>query len=308
MSEKQPDDARPGVTDEAAIADATPQLVIVSGMSGSGKSVALNTFEDLGWYCVDNLPAQLMPALVESLNQDGRGPERVALGIDVRSQATNLAELPDWLSQVGALGLDPHLVFFDASDEVLLKRFADTRRKHPLSRLGLSLRDALALERQAIKPLRQLADTVIDTTDLNVHHLRRRIITRLRLGHSTAPLLLIESFAFRHGVPANADFLFDARVLPNPHWDPELRPLSGRDGPVRAWFEAEADVARYFEQVTGFLDTWLPRLKNETRSYITIGIGCSGGRHRSVYLAERLGEHFLDQGWSEVSVQHRELD
>ena len=293
---------------EDAITGGTPQLVIVSGMSGSGKSVALKTFEDLGYYCIDNLPAQLLPGLVEELVASGDMPERIALGIDVRSSTTDLSQLPDWLSQVGRHDIEAHLVFFDADDTALLKRFADTRRRHPLSRLGLSLGDAIALERQAIKPLRQLADTVIDTSEMNVHQLRRRIITRLRLGHSSAPLLLFESFAYRHGVPANADFLFDARVLPNPHWQPELRPLSGRDGPVRAYFEAEADVGLYLSQVTGFLDTWLPRLKNETRSYITVGIGCSGGRHRSVYLAERLAEHFLQQGWNEVVVQHRELD
>lgn len=295
-------------SDSARPATATPRLVVVSGMSGSGKSVALNTLEDQGWHCTDNLPVQLLPALVASLEQSPNPPERMAIGIDARSQSSDLADLPDWLSQIGALGLDPYLVFFDAQDKALLKRYADTRRRHPLSQLGLSLHDAITLERQVIKPLRQLADVIIDTTEMNVHQLRRRIITELRLGAATTPLLLVESFAFRHGVPANADFLFDARVLPNPHWDPQLRPLSGRDDAVRDYFQTEADVSLYLQQVTAFLDTWLPRLKNETRSYITVAIGCSGGRHRSVYLAERLGEHFREAGWDEVAVQHRELD
>ncbi|MDO5506140.1 MAG: RNase adapter RapZ [Pseudoxanthomonas suwonensis] len=290
-------------------ADETPQLVIVSGMSGSGKSVALNTFEDMGYYCTDNLPAPLLPDFIRGFTGTEDSPAKLAVGIDVRNQSMDLAALPHWLSEVGAQGRETHLVFFDASEEALLKRFADTRRRHPLSQLGpLSLRDALALERQVVKPLRQLADTVIDTTELNVHQLRRRIITEMRLGASNSPLLLIESFAYRHGIPINADFLFDARVLPNPHWDPALRPLSGRDSAVRDYFRDQSDVVLYLKQVSGFLDTWLPRLRNETRSYITVGIGCSGGRHRSVYLAERLAEHFLAQDWPEVAVQHRELD
>lgn len=287
----------------------SPQLVIVSGMSGSGKSVALKTFEDMGYYCTDNLPAPLLPEFIRSFAGSEDSPARLAVGIDVRNRSINLADMPQWLSEIASQGRNPHMVFFDASDEALLKRYADTRRRHPLSQLGpLSLRDALALERQVVKPLRKLADTVIDTTDLNVHQLRQRIITELRLGASSTPLLLIESFAYRHGIPTNADFLFDARVLPNPHWEPTLRPLSGRDEAVRAYFRKQPDVRLYLDQVTSFLDTWLPRLRNETRSYITVCMGCSGGRHRSVYLAESLAEHFLQQGWEEVTVQHRELD
>ena len=287
---------------------APPQLVIVSGMSGSGKSVVLNTLEDVGFSCVDNLPAELLPAFVRSVADDDGAPRKLAVGIDVRNRHSDLADIPNWISEVGKLGLDPRLVFIDAGDDVLLKRYADTRRRHPLSHHGLLLGDAIGLERQVMKPLRTLADTVIDTTSLNVHQLRRQVITEFALGEEGSPALLFESFAYRHGVPADADFVFDARVLPNPHWSPELRPLSGRDGPVREFLDAQADVGRYVEQVGGFLDAWLPRLRSDTRSYITVAFGCTGGRHRSVYLAERLAAHFRDAGWADVAVHHRAVD
>ena len=285
-----------------------PQLVIVSGMSGSGKSVVLNTLEDVGFFCVDNLPAELLPAFVRSVADDDGAPRKLAVGIDVRNRHSDLANIPEWLSEVGKLGLDPKLVFLDAGDDALLKRYADTRRRHPLSHLGLSLADAIALERQVMKPLRALADSAIDTTTLNVHQLRRQVITEFGLGDEGSPSLLFESFAYRRGVPADADFVFDARVLPNPHWNPELRPLSGRDAPVRAFLDAQDDVGRYALQVSGFLDAWLPRLRSDTRSYITVAFGCTGGRHRSVYLAERLAAHFRDGGWGDVAVHHREVD
>lgn len=284
-----------------------PSMVIVSGMSGAGKSVALNTFEDLGFYCVDNLPAELLPDLARSVTSGEAAPEKLAVGIDVRSRS-DLASIPEWLSAVGALGLDPKLLFFETRDEVLLRRYADTRRRHPLSHLGLALADAISLERQVLKPLRQIADVVLDTSDLNVHQLRRQVITEFALGHDSSPSLLFESFAYRRGVPADADFVFDARVLPNPHWNPELRPLSGRDAGVREFLDAQPDVVEYVTQITQFLDAWLPRLKNETRSYVTVAFGCTGGRHRSVYLAERLAAHCRERGWAEVAVHHRELD
>ena len=287
---------------------AFPQLVIVSGMSGSGKSVALNTLEDLGFYCVDNLPAELLPDFVRSVARDDGAPEKLAVGIDVRNRHTDLSNIPEWLSAVGALGLDPRLVFFDTTDAVLLKRYADTRRRHPLSHLGLALADAISLERQVLKPLRQIADAVIDTSQLNVHQMRRQVITDFGLTTDDSLSLLFESFAYRRGVPPDADFVFDARVLPNPHWNPELRPLSGRDENVRAFLDTQEYVGEYVAQVEQFLDTWLPRLRSDTRSYVTIAFGCTGGRHRSVYLAERLAEHCRARDWGEVAVYHRELD
>jgi UPF0042 nucleotide-binding protein len=285
-----------------------PSLIIVSGMSGSGKSVALNTLEDLGFYCVDNLPAELLPEFVRNVTRDDGAPEKLAVGIDVRNRTTDLANIPEWLSAVGALGLDPRLVFFDTADAVLLKRYADTRRRHPLSHLGLALADAISLERQVLKPLRQIADAAIDTSELNVHQLRREVITRFGLTTDSSLSLLFESFAYRRGVPPDADFVFDARVLPNPHWDPQLRPLSGRDDAVRVFLETQEDVRAYATQIEAFLDSWLPRLRSDTRSYVTVAFGCTGGRHRSVYLAERLAEHCRARDWGEVAVFHRELD
>ena len=285
-----------------------PVLVVVSGMSGSGKSVALNTFEDLGFYCVDNLPADLLPAFVRSVAEADESPGKLAVGIDVRNRHSDLARIPDWLSAVGAMGMDPRLVFFDTEDSVLLRRYADTRRRHPLSQLGLVLADAISLERQVLRPLRQIADVVIDTSALNVHQLRRQVITEFALGGEETLSLLFESFAYRRGVPPGADFVFDARVLPNPHWDPALRPLSGRDAAVRGFLERDPDVSAYVRGVAAFLDQWLPKMQSDTRSYVTIAFGCTGGRHRSVYLAEWMAEHCRELGWAEVAVHHRELD
>ena len=284
-----------------------PRVMIVSGMSGSGKSVALNTLEDLGFYCVDNLPADLLPEFVRRVTRGEDRPEKLAVGLDVRSGG-DLGVIPDVLSEVGGLGLDPKLLFFDAEDDVLLRRYADTRRRHPLSHLGLALADAIALERQALKPLRQIADVVLDTSALNVHKLRRLVITEFGLGEASSLSLLFESFAYRRGVPPDADFGFDARCLPNPHWDARLRPLSGRDKDVSDYLEAQPDVVQFAGEIAQFLDTWLPRLQSDTRSYVTVAFGCTGGRHRSVYLAERLARHARERGWAEVAVHHRELD
>ncbi|WP_024889731.1 RNase adapter RapZ [Luteimonas huabeiensis] len=284
-----------------------PTLVVVTGMSGSGKSVALATLEDLGYYCTDNLPADLLPDFVRSVGREAETPQKLAVGIDVRNRHQHLSRIPRWLSAVGALGFDPRLVFFDTADPVLIKRYAETRRRHPLSHRGLSLADAIAQERQILRPLRMLADAVIDTSELNVHQMRRRVTTELGLGDSELSLLF-ESFAYRRGVPGDADFVFDARGLPNPHWEPRLRPLSGRDPEVSEYLDHSAEFGEYFAQVAGFLDTWLPRMRSGTRSYVTVAFGCSGGRHRSVYLAEKLAAHARDRGWEDVATYHRELD
>ena len=285
-----------------------PTVIIVSGLSGSGKSVALKTFEDLDYYCVDNLPVELLPSFVRSLMRDGGLPQKLAVGIDVRNRHSDLSKLAQWRAAVTELGLDATLLFFDATDEVLLRRYSDTRRKHPLAHFGLSLPESITRERQITAPLRAEADVVIDTSTLNVHQMRRRIIAEFALSNGTSLSLLFESFAYKRGVPADADFVFDARVLPNPHWNPALRPLSGRDGDVRDFLDTQPEVSEYFAQVSVFLDTWLPRLRGETRSYVTVAFGCTGGKHRSVYLAERLAQHARGQGWDEVATFHRELD
>ena len=199
-------------------------------------------------------------------------------------------------------------MFFDTEDAVLIKRFSDTRRKHPLSLRGLTLSDAIAEERKQLRPLVALADTVIDSSEMNVHQLRKRVIDEVQDHAGQAVSVLFESFAYKKGVPSDADFVFDTRCLPNPHWLPALRPLSGKDAPVRAYFEADETVRAYLAQVTAFIDAWLPRFESESRSYLTVAFGCTGGRHRSVYLAESLARHCAASGRDKVMVHHRELE
>ncbi|WP_411832784.1 RNase adapter RapZ [Pseudoxanthomonas mexicana] len=294
--------------ENGAGARAAPKVVIVSGLSGSGKSVALRTFEDLDYYCVDNLPVELLPSFVRSLMRDDVLPQKIAVGIDVRNRHSDLSRLAQWRAALAQLGLEGSLVFFDARDEVLLRRYSDTRRRHPLSHTGLSLPEAIAREREIVAPLLAEADIVIDSSDLNVHQMRRRLIAQFAPEKGAALSLLFQSFAYKRGVPTDADFVFDARVLPNPHWDPALRPFSGRDAPVREYLQGQAVVGQYVDQVSQFLGTWLPRLRGETRSYVTIAFGCTGGKHRSVFLAETLAQHARDQGWEQVATFHRELE
>ena len=286
---------------------AADQLIIVSGLSGSGKSVALRTLEDLGFYCVDNLPAALMPAFVQALSQSTAGmPHRLAVGLDVRNRAENLSRLPQILAELAQIDVGYRLVFLDTRDEVLIKRYSETRRRHPLSSDGLGLADAIAEERRLLRPMLAIADRVIDTSDLNVHQLRRLVLTEMGLA-AGGLTLLFESFAYRRGVPADADFVFDARCLPNPHWDAKLRPLSGKDAPIREWLEGKPEVGEFRDDLARLLDAWLPRFEQDGRSYVTICIGCTGGRHRSVYLAERLSEHFRLR-YPQVLTYHRELE
>lgn len=282
------------------------RLVVVTGLSGSGKSVALRTLEDLGFYCIDNLPVGLLQGLGQHMLEAGtqRYP-RVAVGIDARTGSGDASLLPRAFSQMAEIGLPPFLAFLDATDEVLLKRFSETRRRHPLGCDGVSLSDAIAHERQVLKPLRQIADVEIDTSGLNVYQLRRRVLEALGLSASGVSLLF-ESFAFKRGVPDEADFLFDARALPNPHWDPRLRPFSGRDLAVREYFQERPEVTEFIDDVERFLRRWLPRFDPAERSYLTVAVGCTGGRHRSVYIAEELQARFRALG-GEVLCFHREL-
>ncbi len=283
------------------------RVVVISGMSGSGKSIALRSLEDMDYYCVDNLPVGLLSDLVDNLSRDGRCLfPRIAVGIDARNQPGDLSLLPSELSRLAELGIGYQLIFLDTREDVLIKRFSDTRRRHPLTAGGMPLADAIALERRLLKPLTAIADQVKDTSDLNVHQLRRMIATEV--GSDEGPLsLLFESFAYRRGVPADADFVFDARCLPNPHWDPRLRPLNGKDQQIREYLGGDPVVQQYFSQICEFMETWIPRFESGTRSYITLAVGCTGGRHRSVYLAERLAEHFREAR-EQVMVFHRELE
>ncbi|MGH8051847.1 MAG: RNase adapter RapZ [Arenimonas sp.] len=285
-----------------------PVLTVVSGLSGSGKSIALRTLEDMDYYCVDNLPAELLPDFVKNLTRDDKQRSRLAVSIDVRNHSSDLSRVGEWLSAVGALGFDYRLVYFDTADEALIKRYSDTRRRHPLSHEGLALSDAIAHERELLRPVRALADIVIDTSEMNVHQLRKAVLGELEAGTKRQVSLLFESFAYKRGIPGDADFVFDARCLPNPHWDAALRPLSGRDAAVRDFLEQQTTVLEFVDQISVFLDTWLPRFESETRSYVTVAFGCTGGKHRSVYLAEKLTQHFRQSGRENVLTYHRELE
>ena len=289
--------------------DPQRRLIVVSGLSGSGKSVALRTLEDLGCYCVDNLPSDLLPEFVHTVLVGENPPARLAVGIDVRNRAEDLSHLPQALAEVGAQGMQHELVFLDTRDDVLMRRFADTRRRHPLSRRGVQLAEAIDLERRLLKPLVAIADRVIDSSELNVHQLRRLILTELGLAGQQGLSILVESFAYRRGVPADADIVFDTRCLPNPHWDPTLRPLSGRDQAVRAFFEQEPLVHEFVEDVDHWVGRWLPRFQaSDSRQYLTLAFGCSGGRHRSVFLAETIATRLRAQGHEETVVFHREIE
>jgi UPF0042 nucleotide-binding protein len=282
-------------------------LIVLTGMSGGGKTVALRALEDLEFYCVDNLPSALLPQLVNAVIHDKRGKrQRIAVGVDVRNRGTDFAHMPTVLSGLAAAGVQVHLIFLDCRDEVLIKRYSETRRRHPLATRGLSLADAIAEERRLLRPLMAIAEKVIDSSELNVHQLRRLVAT----GYAQATeglTLMFQSFAFRRGLPLDADFVFDARCLPNPHWQPHLRPLSGKDAPVREFLDHEPLVGEYYADTVRWLDTWLPRFEQDDRSYMTISIGCTGGRHRSVYLVEKLAAYYRDRREG-VLTFHRELE
>ncbi|HKT29616.1 RNase adapter RapZ [Dyella sp.] len=280
-------------------------LVVLTGMSGGGKTVALRALEDLEFYCVDNLPSALLPQLVEAATRGDSHRRRIAVGVDVRNRDEDFQYMPQVLSQLAAT-VQVHLIFIDCNDEVLIKRYSETRRRHPLASRGVSLADAIAEERRLLRPLMAIAERVIDSSNLNVHQLRRLIATGY--AQTTAGLtLMFQSFAFRRGLPLDSDFVFDARCLPNPHWEPTLRPLSGKDTAVREFLEHQPLVGEYVDDTTRWLDAWLPRFEADDRSYVTISIGCTGGRHRSVYLVEKLAAHYrtMREG---VLTFHRELE
>jgi UPF0042 nucleotide-binding protein len=246
-----------------------------------------------------------LPELVDAATHGDSHRRRIAVGVDVRNRDEDFQHMPKVLSALAAT-VQVHLIFIDCSDAVLMKRFSETRRRHPLAARGMSLADAIAEERRLLRPLMAIAERVIDSSELNVHQLRRLIATGY--AQTTAGLtLMFQSFAFRRGLPLDSDFVFDARCLPNPHWEPTLRPLSGKDAPVREYLEQQPLVSEYFADTARWLDAWLPRFEADDRSYVTISIGCTGGRHRSVYLVEKLAAHYRTNREG-VLTFHRELE
>lgn len=285
----------------------TRRVIIVSGLSGAGKTIALNTLEDLDFFCIDNLPASLLQSIVERIEQGyALFANRLALGIDVRNPEPELATLPDTISAMREHGITTELIFIEATDDVLIRRFSETRRKHPLSSPDINLAEALRKERLLMEPLSESADLHIDTSYTQLHELRDLVRERIAGRNPKSISLQLTSFGYKHGIPRDADFVFDARCLPNPHWNQELRPYTGRDDPVIKFLEAQPQVSSMCEQIKYFLDNWIPQFEADNRSYLTVAIGCTGGQHRSVYLIERLARSFSDQGRLTL-VRHRDI-
>ena len=279
---------------------------IVSGLSGSGKTIALQALEDTGFYCIDNLPAALLPHFAGLLaDMRNNAVMNAAIGLDVRNRAF-LADLPKSLSELHARGIHYRIIFLEAEDSILVKRFKETRRKHPMLDHQTPLVEAISIEKELLEPLSFGAALRIDTTRMTPHELRTQVRNFAR-GEETAGLtLLFVSFGYKHGTPLDADFVFDVRCLPNPYWQTELRQYTGLDKPVVEFLKKNDEVEAMYDEIRGFLENWLPRFEREDRTYLTIAIGCTGGQHRSVYLVRRLAEYFSDKG-IKTQVRHREL-
>lgn len=283
------------------------RLVIVSGTSGAGKTIALQVLEDMGFYCIDNLPIALLPSFVIQLTAaSGRGYGDAAVGIDARNLVGDFAEFGAILDHIKAQGLVCELIFLDADTTSLLKRFSETRRRHPLTKKGTSLREAIEAERKVLKPITERADWHVDTTRTTIHQLRDLIRTRMAAVSESGLALMFLSFGFKYGLPSDADTLFDVRCLPNPHWDPAMRTKTGRDPEVIEFLCAQPAVEKMCQDIGNFVAQWLPLYEQENRSYMTVAIGCTGGQHRSVYIVEQLASRFAPTR-SNVVVRHREL-
>ncbi|ACO77502.1 hypothetical protein AvCA_12760 [Azotobacter vinelandii CA] len=283
------------------------RVIIVSGRSGSGKSTALNVLEDNGFFCIDNLPAVLLPELAERalLHTELLEPQ-VAVSIDARNLPSQLKRFPELLAEVRTRYILCDLLYLDADDKTLLKRFSETRRRHPLTNENRSLAEAIRDEGRLLTPIKDLADLKIDTTHLNLYQLRDTLKLRLLNKPEPGTAFLIESFGFKKGMPVDADLVFDVRCLPNPYWKPDLRDFSGLDQPVADYLAVQPDVEEMYQDILTYLQKWLPRFAASNRAYVTIAIGCTGGHHRSVYLADRLGQA-LKQSLKNVQVRHRDL-
>jgi len=280
------------------------QLIIVSGLSGSGKTTGLRTLEDLGYYCIDNLPIALLPALGEQLQQDDPNLRRAAVCIDIRN-STNLQQFGELIEQLHEENVACQVLFFTASESALLNRFNETRRLHPLASSQHSTADAIAIEREFLLPISELADRTIDTSQDTIYELRDRILLLMGTDQLTTSVLF-QSFGFKYGAPADMDMVFDVRCLPNPNWDPILRPHTGLDQPVIEFLAAQPLVGEMYASIKDYLKKWIPHFFAGGRSYLNIGIGCTGGKHRSVFIAQRLGDEF-SQELENVVIRHRQL-
>jgi RNase adapter protein RapZ len=283
------------------------RLLIVTGLSGSGKSVALNMLEDLGWYCIDNIPAGLLNAFIShTVRRPNRAYDRTAVGLDARNEPDEIASVPQLVGELRKSGIGCEIIYLHAGEAMLLRRYGETRRRHPLVREGVDLRAAIADELRLLEPMTYSADLVIDTSRTSVHELRELIRARVEQRRAGRLSIMFESFGFKHGIPSGADFVFDARTLPNPYWEPTLQPLSGRDPAVIAFLEAQPAVRELLDDVVGFLERRIPLYLENNRGYLTVAVGCTGGQHRSVYLVERLAAHFAAR-YPDVVARHGSL-
>jgi UPF0042 nucleotide-binding protein len=283
------------------------KLVIVSGLSGSGKTVALHTLEDEDYYCVDNLPLGLIPDFVERvLNRNLQPYENIAVGIDARSDSHDLRQFNEIIKPLRDKDIELEVIYLQAELTTLIKRFSDTRRKHPLTTKGLPLSEAIEVERNLLHAVSSEADLFIDTTYTNVHQLRDLIKEQVIRNKDEKLTLLFQSFGFKNGAPTDSDFVFDVRCLPNPHWEPKLRPLTGLDEDVVEFLQSQGEVQEMMDHIEGFLQNWIPRFKQQNRCYLTVSIGCTGGQHRSVFIAQQLYDNFRDSS-DNVTIRHREM-
>ncbi len=282
------------------------RLTIISGRSGSGKSTVLRYLEDRGYHCVDNLAASLLPALVERIAGDSGGIGNLAVSIDARNLSVDLPLVPGIVDQLREREIPVEVVFLDANSETLLKRFSESRRKHPLSTGQVGLSEAIDEESALLEPIALLASLAIDTSSMSLQQLQDAISQRIIEKSESGLALLFQSFGYKNGVPTDADIVYDVRCLPNPYWETRLRALDGRDAAVRSFLESFEVVQRMCGDIRRFLETWLPRFEENSRSYLTVAVGCTGGQHRSVFICETLGRHFQG-GIANVQVRHREL-
>jgi UPF0042 nucleotide-binding protein len=283
------------------------RLVIVSGLSGSGKSVALHLLEDVGFYCIDNVPAALLGSVVSQMANTGNAfYDNLAVGVDARSGASDLESLPQLLRQFRERGIRCEIIFLHADDDSLVRRYAESRRPHPLAAEGTSLREAIAREKELLGPVIACAELIIDTSHTSIYQLRDAVRGRVGLRTQPGLSILIESFGYKNGIPLDADFVFDLRCLPNPYWEASLRPLSGRDPQVIRYLDSHDEVQQMFRDIADFLDRWIPKYIDFHRNYLTIGLGCTGGQHRSVYMAEKIASR-LSKKYPQVLIRHNEL-